>query len=369
MKLIKTVPGFKPLCYLDDGLLLSSGFRLFKADFLLQNVRYLCSVPAPLWARTATSSRLLARLGRLELGPATRVGGSTVLIFAKRCCYRLDLESGVLTQEMVLERGSRPLMIEDVNLSQFEAGAYFGEYLDNPGYGPVDVFHRNADGKWKTVFTFPKGEINHVHGIYQDEVEQCLYILTGDFHQGAAFWRTDDGFRSVRRVLSGNQQARACWLRRVSGRLMFASDTQKEFNHLYLVSGPSLAEQTPPQRMFPINGSSIYHHHDTRDGIVFSTAVEPAGESKGWLRAMLTRRPGPGIVGDHACIYTGDPQRGFSLALQARKDRYPFRLFQFGAFQFPTGSAVDAAGLMHAYGVAVEGYDNHVLIFERTGSK
>lgn len=364
-KIARILRGYKAVQYYKNYLLLSRGYEIYRSDYSLEKTEYITTVPASRFNRIAIKSRLLARLLRLDLGPSCIIDDSNkILICASKNIYLLDAETGVSSVDFRIPRGSKPLKLSEINVDGFAPGVYFGEYIYNPHKGEVRIYHRNIAGEWNVVYTFGSGEINHVHAIFPDPDGRCVYILTGDFGDGAGIWRAEDGFRKVERFICEGQASRACWLVPYDKRLYYATDTQLEVN--YLCS--ALAESKDKKKIirhFPILGSSIYSICNHSGKILFSTAVEPDEVKGSKFLALFSNRRGPGIISDSAGVYFGSVNGSIELVLVAKKDWLPFRLFQFGSFHFPSGS-LPLDGSIHAFGVALKGYDNSTILIEVT---
>ncbi len=106
-----------------------------------------------------------------------------------------------------LLRGTRPL-----HFSTNPTGHMFwGEYFDNPRRDEVYIYVSTDRGAhWDVAYTFPKGDIRHVHNIVYDEWEACFWVLTGDDGPECRILRASCDFKNVEVILSGNQQVRSC---------------------------------------------------------------------------------------------------------------------------------------------------------------
>lgn len=366
MSIKKILRGYKPLLYFQNELVLSRGFDVYLSDLCLENIRYVTSVPTSFWQRLFVKNRLMARLLRLGLGPSKIIAESKIiLVCAKGRIFRVNMDTGQVTIDFQLPRGARPLVLSEIKVNGFTPGIYFGEYISNPNKNEVNVFRRNADGVWSIAFTFATGTINHVHALIQDLDRNCVYILTGDFGADIGIWRAENNFKNIYRLAAEGQSSRACWVRPHKNRLYYSTDTQLEINHFSSVSieQPNSSDNNIIIKHFPTTGSSIYCVEGTSDALIFSTAVEPDETSGIKYIDILSTKRGRGIISDCACIYFGTIDDGFSIIMTATKDALPFRLFQFGSFQFPAGVCNDST-LIHTYGVAVKNYDDATILIE-----
>ena len=354
--------GYKPLQYWNNSLLLGKGPNLFISDLYYNNLSYLTTIPCKLPHYLIARLRTLSRIKRIDLGPSITIHGTDeILVCFLNKIYLINILSGNIICDHCIPRGCRPLRLSYINIHNFQPGIYYGEYFSNPNYKSVNIFHRSHEGKWNIAFTFPNGEINHVHGLFPDEFNECVYILTGDFNKGACIWMANNNFKYVERYLENDQTSRACWLVVTKNHNYFATDTPLQIN--YLCSFKNNSPDPIINKLFPIVGSSIYYSENTNRFISFSTTVEPTPNTKHKFLNYFSTQRGEGIISNRSCVYSGNFIKGFSIVLSAKKDLLPPRLFQFGSFQFPSGKCPNPY-LIHPYGVALSGSDNCAYVID-----
>ncbi len=362
-KVLKVLQGYKPLTYWKGRLLLSRGFELFLADTELNSVTFFAKLPGSYLLGFLARIRLVSRLFRLDIGPACVVDdGIHCIVCHQGVLYKINMESGGIEKEFVLPSGRHPLQFTQVDVIGFSPGIYFGEYLANPEKNAVCIYHRDVSGEWRIAYEFVAGMVNHIHRIVQDMERKCLYVLTGDFGDAAAIWQVTSSFSQIIRIVGPGQDARACWMKVSKDHLVYATDSQLEENSVNCID-VSEGGFSKPKHIQKIFGSSIYCSELTTCGFLFSTAVEPDEIQGNKFLAMFSKRPGPGIVSEDAHIYFGCDHLNIFSVFSAAKDFYPFRLFQFGSFSFPSGSTGDNK-FIHVYGIAVEHYDGATVLLE-----
>jgi hypothetical protein len=352
---ISKLRGYKPLVYLGDKIILARLNDIYVADMRLERIRHVCSVGKLSGIMGFLSRfRLMQRLLRLEMGPATPLDeNGCILAFYRGQAFHIDIERRVAKPEAVSGLTKKPLQILLIQSGVHKGEVLCGDYRRNSEYDPVKIYRRYRNGVWDVAFVFPKCEINHVHGIFEDAQRDCLYILTGDFGQGACIWVADMALKDVRPLVRRGQMSRACWILPWNGKLIFATDQQAGFNYLCTIEDK---QGISFNRQFPIAGSSIYFSSAHSDLIVFSTAVEPEPSNGGTLRSLLLNRRAAGILGDESCVYAGTPAQGFEIIFSGKKDGLHFGLFQFGNIQFPSGTSSDRT-YVHFYCSALVGHD------------
>jgi hypothetical protein len=235
-------------------------------------------------------------------------------------------------------RGLRPLHIIATPSGQ----VFWGEYFDNPRRDEVHIYTSIDHGShWEVVYTFPRGDVRHIHNIVYDEWENCLWVLTGDQGRECRIIRASCDFRTAEVVLSGNQQARCAALVPTRDAVYFSTDTPFEKNHVYRLDRRSGGVCAVAE----LSGSSIYGCL-VGDAVFFSTMVEPSAINSSCDVELYGSRDG---VDWHPL------QRW-------KKDRWPMGLFQYGNAFLPDGK--NATGLLAATTIAVEGSDMETSIWQ-----
>jgi hypothetical protein len=216
-----------------------------------------------------------------------------------------------VTQELL--RGTRPLHIAATP----DGRLYWGEYFDNPARDEVHIYASLDSGAtWNIAYTFAPGAIRHIHNIVYDEVQNCLWILTGDNAAECRILRASTDLSTVDVVLAGGQQARAVALVPAADGLYFASDTPLDSNHVY-----RLTRRGELALVADLPSSSIYGCR-VGDSVFFSTLVEPS-------RVNRDR---------HVHISGSADAMNWTSLLRWKKDRWSMKYFQYGNAFLPDGT-------------------------------
>ncbi|MBB1482038.1 hypothetical protein H5186_21690 [Pseudoalteromonas sp. SG41-2] len=345
-----SIKNVKPLFYnKHKQLIVAMGNKIFSYE--KNTFTLILVLPAKLSMRILTKSKLFCRLLRYGVMTGIEYSDAYYLTFGKNI-YKYDLKTKVLTIDFTFGKGRGPLNFTVVKgVENFEDGIYFGEYIGNSAKKSVKVYRRTET--WSVVYSFPDGEINHVHSLVVDKIRKQLWLLAGDFGSSAAIYAINDNFKSVVPIVSGKQKYRACVAFPTEAGLLYATDTQKEFNSIRLLK--KVNEQWVSIKLYNLNGSCIYGC-ETLDYFVFSTATEPTELIKNKLLRLLDNKPGPGIKSNMSEIVVCDKSHNnFKQVYSVEKDIYPFRLFQFGAIMFPSG--VPGNNELYAYSIGGKNLD------------
>ncbi len=318
----------KALCIFEDGNLLcyrGGIFTLYETESYA--VIHKFSLPNGKLRNTLSKARILERVLHCEARWAVPINADEALISMNTGIYRTNCKTGAYTHENVPVQG-KPLaaaVLQGIN--GFENSIIIGDYTSNPERKPVSLYQRDGGGNWHCVYTFPAGTVRHIHGVFADQKAQKVYILTGDEDNESGIWLAEDNFRSVKPLLVGSQQYRACQMIAQGDRLLYMTDAPSEKNAIYqVVDGKA-------EKLVELEGTCIYGA--VADGIgVFSTTCEPDAHAKNRLDYWLSNKPGKGIDGRDILVFTLTSDGTKECVAKFEHDGLPLRLFQYGTVTF-----------------------------------
>lgn len=327
-KVMKTPIRGKALCIFPNGNLLCYRGGVFT---LYDTERYSAiqqfSLPNGKFRNILSKARILERLLHCEARWALPISEAEALVSMNTGIYRVNCRTGVYTAEAVPVQG-RPLSAAALRgINGFENSIVVGDYTLNPERRPVSLYQRNDHGEWRCAYSFPAGTVRHVHGIFADRVAQKVYILTGDEDSESGIWLAEDNFKTVKPLLVGSQQYRACQMIATSDQLLYITDAPSEKNAIYRFANGSC------EKVADIEGSCIYGAQ-TYPGGVFSTTCEPDAHAKNRLDYWLSNKPGKGIDGRKISVFILASDGTMEMLAQFEHDGLPLRLFQYGTVTF-----------------------------------
>lgn len=255
--------------------------------------------------------KLTRRLFRAEITHLYHFQNDTWMCIAKKGIFRYNKETNLFEKCCDIEKGSRPM-----DLCQGDDGTiYYGEYCYNPQRNPMRIFCSKDNGDtWYVAYTFGQGEINHIHGIFNDPYTGRLWVATGDDDEACIFGYTEDGFKTFVKEYSGKQQYRVCVPLFTPDEIIFATDSQYEQNVIR-----SIDRKTGKIRdLQKIQGSGIYAAQNGKLMMV-STTVEPSTVNTDQSSHLW---------------YSWDGHNWKEL-IAFEKDCLPKTYFQFGSIRFP----------------------------------
>lgn len=332
MRQVETIKGFKVLHVDKEYIVAAKGYKLYKKKKGDSRWIFYGCIKDGMNTLLSTFS-LTRRLTRAEITKYYYLPDDTELCIARKGIFKRSKKSFFFKKCCHISRGSRPL-----NLCMDEDGRiYFGEYFMNMEKKPVHIYCSKDNGDtWNIVYTFEKGNINHIHGIFKDPYTNMLWIATGDRENECIIANTCDGFKTLNDVFRGGQEYRTCALLFYKDHIVFATDSQyqknyiKSFNRLSLEIKDLQAVQGPVIRGGQIGDLSF-----------ISTDVEESEVN----------------IDKNVYIWTSKDGLTWEQVFSAEKDSLPY-LFQFGVFDIPnyiTGKSVDK---IFFTGKAVKKYDN-----------
>lgn len=211
--------------------------------------------------------QLFRRVLRLEVNNLKITKNKDVVAVAKGAILLKKREDQVFKKVFNIEKGSKPL-----NLCKDDSGALFwGEYFSNPNREEVRIFGSEDGANWKSYYVFPSNTIRHVHGIFWDRFRKGLWVLTGDSDKESGVWFTDNQFKTLSKVFSGSQKARAVSIIPLKSGLIIPMDSPLETNYIQFFD---LTERTI-QNLAQIP-SSAFNSYDSKNLKLISTVVEPS---------------------------------------------------------------------------------------------
>lgn len=319
--------------------IVAKGYKLYKYNPSTGKKKYfsrLSDVKNGMFA----SCRYSRRLFRAEITHLYHFQNDTWMCIAKKGIFRYNKDSKLFEKCCDIEKGSRPM-----NLCQGSDGTiYYGEYCFNPQRHPMRIFCSKDNGDtWEVAYTFGEGEINHIHGIFNDPYTGRLWVATGDDDAACIFGYTEDGFKTFVKEYAGSQQYRVCVPLFTPDEIVFATDSQYEQNVIRSIDRKT-GEVKDWQK---IQGSGIYAVQNGKLMMV-STTVEPSSVNTDQSSHLW---------------YSWDGHN-WKEYISFKKDCLPKTYFQFGSIRFPHYEGESDYVAFH--GRAVKRLDGKTMIIQKS---
>lgn len=239
-----------------------------------------------------------------------------------------------------IPRGSKPL-----NICIAPSGnLYFGEYFQNMGKLAVNIYSSEDNGQsWQIVYSFPEGNINHIHGLFFDKYTNRIWMATGDRENECIIGYTDDEFKTFVEVFRGGQEYRTCQLFFYKDFVVFGTDTQYQQNVIKKFDRESLKIS----ELQEVQGSVI-KGGQVGDVAFISTTVEPSKVN----------------TDKYAHLWVTKDGLHWEERYKAKKDWLPATLFQFGTFEFPQYYGIEKLDRLYFSGRALKGLDGKTIYID-----
>ncbi len=292
----------KVVCVNGDNILVSKGYILTDG----QNQYRLLDRKYSLLSR----SKLTRRFFRAEITSFYSLKDGTQLAVAKKAIFKRKPEEKDFTKICTIPRGSKPL-----NLCFTPDGkVFFGEYFQNVENIPIHIYSLNIEnGDMDRVFTFNKGEVNHIHGVFYDNFTGRIWVATGDSEHECILGYTEDEFQSFVEVFRGGQEVRSCQLFFYPDYIVYCTDSQFIHNSIKSIDRKTLEIKV----LQNVQGSVIKGGQDGNVSFI-STTVEPSKVN----------------IDKHVYLWITKDGLHWEERYNDIKDIYP-AIFQFGTFEFP----------------------------------
>jgi hypothetical protein len=343
---VSEIPKLKGYCieWAEQGnYILSKRNRLYHAESLGGPLTFIAEIDAPLYKKFASRFRLGQRLLRFMVTNVIPLrDGGIFVSFDKSVGIVRD---GVYRALAGLVRPCR--ILRSAVAMDANGDLYFGEYLANDERGEIRIYRlRSGADSLEVAYTFPAGEIKHIHGIYFDRITSELYCLTGDAPSECRILKTKDGFRSIETVGSGDESWRAVSMLFEEDAIYYGTDAEFRSNNIYRFER-STGERTD---LGSVSGT-VFYSKRFGGNLFFATTAENAPSQEENVAAIYV--VDPSRVGDDNKTVAGDSVGSDSVAgdtvagegvafskpveiARFPKDIWHPTLFMFGTIHFPT---------------------------------
>jgi hypothetical protein len=333
---IKIPSGCIPLFRNSDGLFLClKGIKIVTVDLSKKRRRthLLAIVPVSKKVLIGFLSHFSLAKRRLHLYPSTPILFNEGIYFSMMgSLFSFDLKTKKITQEISFRNGMRRTLsltaIPDINSGK--NALVFGEYFDNKSKQSVSIFKKIGDTSWKKVYSFPEGEIRHIHAIASDALGEKVFVFTGDDENEVKIVSFTNDFSNRKDIISGNQQIRTCspFIKK-DGSFIFATDSPFVQNGIYSFK----QESSSLKLLSKIEGTCIYSARLLDNAYLFATCVEDnlRRNNNENIKIKIDGENG-GILSKNAIIYLFKDDEICRLASYG-KDSLPSQ-FGFGTYLF-----------------------------------
>ncbi len=326
----------------DDGTVyIGQNYNIYAYRSDNESLSLVVKVPSPLYRRCIEPFRLLCRLMRHEMrGFAVLPRGDKIVAPRQGIFYAAKNET--IAKSAVIPQLNPPLRPPMTITVDSASRVLWGEYWGNIERREVRICMSDDNGKnYQLVFSFKPGEIRHIHNIQEDPFENYYWIFAGDHGKDPGIGILSRDFKNFEWVVKGEQKYRGVNGFIFKDRIVYGTDSEKEPNGIY-----SLDKKTAQvAKLCDTPGSSIFASKFGK-WYVLSTSVEYFEKH----------------VNNFATLWVSADADNWQKVLEAPKDIWSKKYFQFGGFVLPSGNS--RKNQIAFSGQAIKKFDNRVCIGE-----
>ena len=276
------------------------------------------TLPFPLLAAPRFSNRLVDRLTRREVKAFHAFSGGELIGSTRYGLFFKARNTGWLPSAIRSPSGgpfALPLRLH----GKPDGEVVFGEYCSNPERRPISVYRSVDFGRsFHPAYTFPEGDVRHIHNLIPKADGKGYWVLTGDFEHEPGIGSLDVETGMFQWIARGAQHYRAVHVFEEPGGLLYGTDTELEGNSIGMLD----VESGDYTSLAPLPGSCLYGHQ-LADFRVLSTTVEPSRVNRS----------------SSAEIWSSGKGLPWSCIRKGQKDPFPGKYFQYGSWVLPGGSS------------------------------
>ncbi len=297
--------------YTDQGLLCSRKNMVFLIkDLGNPKIEPIATIPWQFWQQIA-HIRTLDRYFKHSILQVHNTQAVGYLVSTGHAWWRISYDGVVSRVKRFSD--TRPM---NRGICESKTGiTYVAEYSSNPDRNPMRVYRsvdlQNFDVAWE----FTGKPIRHIHALIADpELQNRVWVLTGDLDDECGFFFTDDDFSSLQCFLMRGQQTRATDIIIRNGSLYWGMDSPSQTSFILRTSKNSADDI---EELCELPGPAYYMGQNQAGGMYLATTVEP----------------GVAVQDDLGHMFGTNPDGSWEEVTAAKTDRFP----QKGIFYFPRG--------------------------------
>jgi hypothetical protein len=301
-----------------------------------------CSIPITGYKSALARFSLAARLLRYYVANFQIMDDGTRIAVARDGIYRADPGESQLSLSFRIKRGSRPM-----NICVDGHRVIFGEYGDC--FKNLEAYIYVSEDRGRTfdvAYTFPRGNIRHVHNVIADPYKDHYWILVGDYDTQPGIGVLSKDLKSIDWLLRGVPESRVVGAIIKPDSLLFGTDSDNGPNFIIRMD-----RQTGKlSKLLEVEGSSLYAA-SFGPVMAISTCVEP----------------NPTCPSNECSLYFSRDGDAWKRVMPHQKDRHHPFFFQYGTLVLPIARNNQAIGMFS--GQAVVGAHNLVTMLNFNGKE
>ena len=233
-KIIPNISGKILATQSPNTLYIGQKHRIYRSVDFGKNWQLVGILPVSLKRRCGGWNRLLRRLLRYELRSLAVSENGAMLPSSREGVY-WSQGNQLNFQPTELPNPGWPIYSPMTITADSQNRFLWGEYWMNPDRKPIGIYASYDGGKThQMVHEFAAGEVRHIHQVIEDPSIDGYWVLTGDEDRESGIGRLSRDFKEFNWLIHGSQQYRAVVLFPLADHLIYATDTEKDYNHIYV---------------------------------------------------------------------------------------------------------------------------------------
>lgn len=319
---------------------MSRNQKIFKRTSEDNSWKKICVLPSKFVRKISAITRLSSRLFRNEIRAFVPFSDLEYCAINRDAVFYIGDSGKKIIRSRFHVKG--PKVEPAINL---EIGpnkeVLFGEYFNNSERRSVRILVSRDRGKnFEVAYTFPEGEVRHIHNIIWDRFEKHYWVLVGDHKEEPGVMALSEDFELIDWLAKGNQKFRAVHAFVEKDSLIYSMDTEMEDNFIV-----SLSKRSGKIQVLEAVDGSCLHKTRSKDFYVVSTCIEPLDDPD---NSQQTR----------SSIWISKDTKKWQKIISFDKDRWDSRYFQFGTIVLPQGQLKD--NILYFSGQALRRIDNQI---------
>ena len=206
LKVERTIPNLRPHTILNDSLLASRGYKIYKSEDEGETWEFCNKLPVQYYKQFLSKNRLVSRLSRMGISQIKQISEDKLLICCDGNMFLSDLSFSYFKS---IDIPIRFFQLLDNSICVTPEYIYYGEYFPNIRRKEVNIF-RSEDGlDWEVIYSFPEKSIKHVHVLQYDTFSNRIWFSTGDANNECILGFTDLDFSNLTIIGKNSQKWRS----------------------------------------------------------------------------------------------------------------------------------------------------------------
>ena len=226
---IKTITHVRIHTTINEFLIASNGYSIFKSENLGKTWLFLGTLPVSKQKKVLSKSRLISRALRIGIHQIKEIHNHKILICSDNDFFLSDVSFSKFKRITI---DSHFYQLLDHSICVTPNYTYFGEYMPNVKRNEINIFRTDDGENWDKIYSFPKKSIKHIHLLQFDPFSQKIWFSTGDADSECLLGNSNLDFSEIEIVGRNHQDWRSLELLFTSEEIFWGTDNPNGQNWL-----------------------------------------------------------------------------------------------------------------------------------------